>query len=185
MAHRRRRSALRPPFLLRYCFGFRSFAGSIKGRPIPRKKLGFAALACLFLCIALISCGYDLRMGELAPTRMLFDGRCPLCRREATWLRRRDKHSRILFEDFTDPAFDFDSLGVSIDQLNATMHGVLPDGTVVRGMDALRAFYRAVGYGWLTAPTGWPIVRYLFDGFYWIWAKLRVKHGTCADTTCS
>jgi predicted DCC family thiol-disulfide oxidoreductase YuxK len=115
---------------------------------------------------------------------MLFDGLCPICRREVAWLQRRDKDGRISFEDFTDPAFDFASLNISIDTLNATMHAVLSDGSVVHGMDALRAFYSAVGYGRWVAPTGWPVIRYLFDGFYWVWAKLRVKHGTCTDTTC-
>ena len=90
----------------------------------------------------------------------------------------------MAFEDFTDPAFDFKTLGLSIDQLNATMHGLLPDGRMVQGMEALRAFYRAVGLGWLLAPTGWPVLRHLFDGLYWIWARLRVKHGPCTDETC-
>ncbi|MDX1565994.1 MAG: DUF393 domain-containing protein, partial [Phycisphaeraceae bacterium] len=112
---------------------------------------------------------------------MFYDGRCPLCRREANWLRRRDRRGRMAFEDFTDPAFDFKTLGLSIDQLNATMHGLLPDGRMVQGMEALRAFYRAVGLGWLLAPTGWPVLRHLFDGLYWIWARLRVKHGPCTD----
>jgi hypothetical protein len=44
------------------------------------------------------------------------------------------------------------------------MHGVFPDGRIVRKVEAFRQAYRAVGLGWLLAPTGWPLLRQVFDG---------------------
>lgn len=38
--------------------------------------------------------------------RLLYDGECPFCRREVQWLRRRDRHGRLEFEDITLPDFD-------------------------------------------------------------------------------
>ena len=103
--------------------------------------------------------------------RMLYDGACPACRREVAMLRRRDAEGRILFEDITAKSFDPAAYGLTPEQVMAAMHGVLPDGTVVRGMEVIRRLYQAIGLGWLLAPTGWPVLRWIFDGLYWVWAN--------------
>jgi predicted DCC family thiol-disulfide oxidoreductase YuxK len=59
----------------------------------------------------------------------------------------------------------------------ARLHGIEADGRVVEGMAAMRGAWRAVGLGWLIAPTGWPLVRYLFDGMYLVFARYRVPLG--------
>ncbi len=40
-------------------------------------------------------------------------------------------------------------------------------------MSVFRATYKAVGLGWLLAPTGWPVLKPLFDGLYRLFAKYR------------
>ena len=55
------------------------------------------------------------------------------------------------------------------------IHGVLPDGTVVTRMEVFRRAYRAVGWGWLLAPTGWPVLKPIFDWGYEQFAKRRKK----------
>lgn len=105
--------------------------------------------------------------------RMLHDGACPLCSREVRFLRKRDKRDRIVFEDIADPAFDPTKYGLTAADVEGKMHGVLPDGTVVTGVEVFRRAYRAIGYGWLVAPTGWPVLRWVFDGLYWCFAKIR------------
>ncbi len=69
------------------------------------------------------------------------------------------------------------------------IHGVFPDGRIVRKVEAFRQAYRAVGLGWLLAPTGWPVLRWVFDGLYALFARYRVSvgrifGGSCTTGTC-
>ena len=80
-------------------------------------------------------------------------------------VERRDAKGLILPEDISDPAFDPARYGLTAEQVRTVLHVVLPDGRVLRAMDAVRV-YHAVGLGWLVAPTGWPGVRWLADGSY-------------------
>ncbi len=57
------------------------------------------------------------------------------------------------------------------------LHVRTPDGRVVCAMEAVRAAYRAVGLGWLVAPTGWPGLRPVFDRLYAAFARNRLTWG--------
>lgn len=108
--------------------------------------------------------------------KALIDAECPLCRREAAFLRRLDRGRGLLaLEDISAREFDAGSYGVSLDRLMGTIHGVLPDGRLVTGMEVFRRAYGAVGWGWLLAPTGWPGLRWAFDRFYAIFAQRRLS----------
>jgi predicted DCC family thiol-disulfide oxidoreductase YuxK len=107
------------------------------------------------------------------PIRMLFDGLCPLCSREASLLRRLDRHGRIEFEDIAAPTFDPARYGLTMEQVIASMHAVLPDGSVVRGVDVFARLYRAIGWRWLAAVLEFRPTRPLFDLGYRLFAKLR------------
>jgi predicted DCC family thiol-disulfide oxidoreductase YuxK len=122
--------------------------------------------------------------------RLLFDGACPLCRREAAALRRLDRgRGRIRFEDISDPAFDPTAYGLRADEVKARIHGVLPDGRVVEGVEVFRRAYGAVGLGWLLGPTRWPGLRQLADAAYRSFARNRLRltgrAGTCDAAACS
>ncbi len=70
------------------------------------------------------------------------------------------------------------------------MHGVFPDGRVVRRVAAFREAYRAVGLGWLLAPTGWPGLRWIADRAYGLFARNRIRIGRlfgreCPDDACA
>jgi predicted DCC family thiol-disulfide oxidoreductase YuxK len=108
--------------------------------------------------------------------KVLIDGACPLCRREADFWRRLDRgRGRIALEDITSPGFDPAENSLTRAQAMEQIHGVLPSGTVVRGMEVFRRAYEAVGRGWLVAPTAWPILRPLFDRGYKWFARNRLK----------
>ena len=98
-----------------------------------------------------------------AQLKLLYDGQCSLCRGAMEGLKRRDAKGLIVPEDISDPAFDPARYGLTAEQVRTAMHVVLPDGRVLRAMDAVRAAYHAVGLGWLVAPTGWPGIRWLAD----------------------
>jgi predicted DCC family thiol-disulfide oxidoreductase YuxK len=52
---------------------------------------------------------------------------------------------------------------------------VLPDGTVIEGMEVFRRAYAAVGLGWVLAPSRWPILGRGFDAAYRWFARNRLR----------
>lgn len=122
--------------------------------------------------------------------QVFFDGDCPLCRREIDVLRRRDAgRGRIAFEDITTPGFDASKHGFEMAALMGRIHGVLPDGSVVDGVEVFRRLYAAVGLGWILAPTRWPVLRPLADAIYRWFARNRMRitgrsEPACAEGRC-
>lgn len=107
---------------------------------------------------------------------LLIDGLCPLCAHEARMLRRLDRgRGRVAIVDIAEPGFDPDGYGATMDEVMGRMHGVRPDGSLVTGMEAFRLAYRAVGLGWLLAPTAWPVLRPAFDALYRWFARNRYR----------
>ena len=99
----------------------------------------------------------------------LYDGACPLCAGEVDRLRRRDAGGALDLVDITAPSFDAARYGRTLDELMTRMHAVDGQGRTLMAMDAVRAAYRAVGLGWLVAPTAWPVLKPVFDSLYaWI-----------------
>ncbi len=120
---------------------------------------------------------------EACEIRVLYDGACPLCRREIRTLERLDRgRGRVDFEDISQPAFDPAAYGLDAEQVMARIHGVLPDGRVVEGLEVFRRVYAAVGLGWLMAPTRWPLLRDVSEAGYRIFARNRLRWtGRAAD----
>ena len=108
--------------------------------------------------------------------RILFDAECPLCQREGRLLERLDGgRGRISLEDISAPAFDASRYGLDPADLEARLHGVLPDGTIVQGVEVLARAYEAVGWGWFVAPARWPGFRWLLDRAYLWFARNRLR----------
>jgi predicted DCC family thiol-disulfide oxidoreductase YuxK len=121
--------------------------------------------------------------------RILYDGECPLCSREIRFLERRDRErGRIQLEDISRADFDPATYGLDARQVMARIHGVLPDGSVVEGVEVFRRAYPTVGLGWLLAPTRWPVLRRLADWAYRVFARNRLRwtgrEKTCEDGRC-
>lgn len=118
---------------------------------------------------------------------MLYDGHCPLCSREVRVLRRKDKHQRLSFIDITSGDFDPAQFGITLAQAHARMHAQLPDGRIITGMQAFREIYRTLGIGWIMAPTGWPILRPIFDLLYAGFARVRprLSRRRCDGPACA
>ena len=116
--------------------------------------------------------------------KLLYDGECPFCRREVEWLRRRDREGHLALEDIADPGFDPAQYGLTREEVVGVLHGILPDGRVVRRVEAIRQAYQAVGLGWLVAPTRWPVVRWVLDGMYGIFARNRIRWGRLLGRRC-
>lgn len=107
---------------------------------------------------------------------LLYDGECPLCLREVNFLRGKDRGRGLVnFVDITQPDYDPQHHGgVSFGEAMARIHGVRPDGTVVKNVAVFREVYQVLGIGWLYAPTAWPLVGPLVDRMYDFWADRRL-----------
>lgn len=111
------------------------------------------------------------------PFKLLYDGQCPFCRAEVRWLQKWSRKGRLLFEDIAAPMFDPGRYGLTEQEVMGVIHGVFPDGRVLRKLDAIRQAYRLIGLGWLVAPTDWPGLRWLSDRLYMLFARNRVWLG--------
>ena len=123
------------------------------------------------------------------PLTLLFDGACPLCRREVETLRSRDQgNGRICFVDIDAPDYDPAAHGgISYREAMGRIHAIGADGGVIVDVAAFREAYGLVGLGWLYAPTTWPWLKPMVDGIYGHWAAWRLKLTGRADleTLCA
>jgi predicted DCC family thiol-disulfide oxidoreductase YuxK len=124
------------------------------------------------------------------PFTLLFDSECPFCKLEVEWLQRRDRRGLLRAIDIAAPDFDAAHFGLTKERVHARLHGIAADGTVVEGMPAIRAAWRAAGLGWVMAPTGWPVLRWICDLGYVVFARYRVTLGRlfgrkCASGSCT
>jgi predicted DCC family thiol-disulfide oxidoreductase YuxK len=117
--------------------------------------------------------------------KLLYDGDCPFCRREVAWLRRHDRHRRLALEDISAVGFDPAWYGLSWAEVRGVLHGILPDGRVVRRVEAIREAYRAIGLGWLMAPTRLPVVSWFLDRAYDAFARNRTWLGGILEPSCT
>jgi predicted DCC family thiol-disulfide oxidoreductase YuxK/uncharacterized protein YbjT (DUF2867 family) len=115
---------------------------------------------------------------------LLYDGGCPVCALEMRKLRQRDAHKRLAFVDITTADFNPARYGATLADMMARMHAVRSDGALLTGMDAIRAVYSAIGFGWLLAPTRWPIVRPLADRGYAWFARNRMRLSRWVGLQC-
>ena len=113
-----------------------------------------------------------------------------MCRREVQWLQRRNRDGHLVFEDISATDFDPSRYGVTREEVMGVMHGVFPDGRIVRKVEVFRQAYRAIGLDWLIAPTGWPGLRWISDQAYRWFARHRLSVGrflgrdTCETGAC-
>ncbi len=116
--------------------------------------------------------------------KLLYDGECPFCMVEVRWMTKLNKKHRLAFENIAAPEFDPTVYGATFEEVMGTIHGVFPDGTKTVGVETFRQSYKALGIGWLLAPTGWPILKPIFDWFYVVFARGRVRWGKRFGRNC-
>ena len=87
---------------------------------------------------------------------VFYDGECPLCLREIKLLRFFDRKNRIQFTDIAAPDFNAAVYEKTPAQFMDEIHGRLPDGQWIIGVEVFRQLYAAVGLGLLVWPTRLP-----------------------------
>ena len=107
------------------------------------------------------------------PLKIFYDASCPVCALEMDHIRARDSGGRLDLVDMSAPGFDASCHGLALADLDAEIHAVRPDGSVLRGMPVLRLAYDAARLGWLLRPTGVAPLRPVFDAAYRLFARHR------------
>ena len=111
-----------------------------------------------------------------ADLTLLFDGGCPLCLREVSFLSRRDRDGRLAFVDIDASHYDPGlHQGVSYREAMGRIHAIKGDGTILRDVAVFREAYRLIGLSWIYAPTRWPLIGRLVDWAYRAWASWRLQ----------
>ncbi|HEY9640265.1 MAG TPA: DUF393 domain-containing protein [Coleofasciculaceae cyanobacterium] len=108
--------------------------------------------------------------------KLLYDGECPLCLREVNFLTRRDAgRGLVSFVDIAADDYDPEANGgIDFETAMGRIHAVLPDGTVLKNVAVFRQVYEVLGMGWIYALTRLPILGFLADALYGIWANWRL-----------
>ena len=106
----------------------------------------------------------------------LYDGGCPLCKRETDFLKARDKFGNIKFVDINSDDYDPTNYqNISYKKAMSNLHGILHNGNLIQGLDVLAYAYQLVGLGWVYFPIKIPIISNFLKIFYSFWAKYRLK----------
>ena len=117
---------------------------------------------------------------------VFFDGECPLCVREIKMLQRMDRKKRIVFTDIADSAFEPSDVGRDIKTLMAEIHGRIPSGELITGVEVFRRLYAAVGLAPLVALTRLPVISHGLELGYRVFARNRLRFtGRCDRDSCS
>jgi len=106
---------------------------------------------------------------------VFYDGDCPLCLREINALRRMDRRGRIRFTNIAASSFRPGDFGIEMVDFMSEIHGRLPDGTWIRGVEVFRQLYTAVGWAGVVGLTRLPVVSGLLDRLYKVFARNRLR----------
>ncbi len=106
---------------------------------------------------------------------LLFDGGCPLCQREITFIQSKDNSNCILFVDIDSPDYNPDLFkGISYREAMGQVHAIKATGEVLIGVRVFLEAYRLIGLGWIYIPTTWPLLGPFVDQIYALWARFRL-----------
>ena len=100
------------------------------------------------------------------PLTIYYDASCRLCDGEMRNLMLRNTEGRMVFVDASAAGFISPIANTTQADLLSMIHAVRADGEVIRGVEVFRQAYGAIGMGWLTAPTAWPVLRQWADRAY-------------------
>ena len=106
----------------------------------------------------------------------LFDGGCPLCLRETKFLKKKDVSNKINFVDINNDNYNpLLYQDITYTEAMSTLHGILENGDIIKGLDVLAYAYKLIGLGWVYYPLKIKFLSPLLRLFYQYWAKYRLK----------
>ena len=113
---------------------------------------------------------------NLVKLTILFDGGCPLCKREVHFLQSRAQKGYLSFIDINSSDFSLDfKYGISNKQAMERIHAFKSDGSVIMDIKVFQEAYSLIGLGWIYAPTKFAILDKFIEFIYGLCAKYRLK----------
>jgi len=111
------------------------------------------------------------------PLRVLYDGACSICSSAVDGYACRKGGEKLILVDVSADDFDPESYGLSTYEVLHQIHAIDSEGTLYRGVEALRAIWWAFPpgswYGLLGRVLGFAPIRPLARLGYWIFARIR------------
>jgi DCC1-like thiol-disulfide oxidoreductase len=83
-------------------------------------------------------------MKSLKPFTLFYDGACPLCLAEITYLKSRNQAGLLSFVDINSASYDPQKVGVSCKEALAKMYGQVEGETPINGVAVFAEAYRRV-----------------------------------------
>ena len=106
---------------------------------------------------------------------MLFDGDCPLCLREINFLKSLNSSGHLGFVDISSNSYKPEEYsGITYRMAMSRMHALKANGDLLLDLDVFREAYKLVGFGWIYAPSRWPVFSIFLDGIYLMWIRIRL-----------
>ena len=110
---------------------------------------------------------------ELPPLTVLYDGACPLCRREIGVYRGLRPNTPVCFADVSDAALALPP-GTTREQLLARFHVRGRDGQLLSGAQAFLALWAVLpGWRWLAMAGRLPGAAWVMERTYRLFLHLR------------
>lgn len=107
------------------------------------------------------------------PLTVLYDGACPLCRREIDVYRDLQASTPVCFADVSDAAQSLPP-GTSREQLLARFHVRTADGRLLSGAQAFLALWSALpGWRWLARVGRLPGAAWAMERVYRLFLRVR------------
>ncbi len=107
------------------------------------------------------------------PLTVLYDGACPLCRREISLYRGLLPSTPVCFADISDPALPLPG-GTTRQQLLARFHVRASDGRLLSGAQAFLALWAVLpGWRWLAGVGRLPGAAWVMEGLYRVFLRWR------------
>jgi predicted DCC family thiol-disulfide oxidoreductase YuxK len=112
-------------------------------------------------------------VNETPPLTVLYDGACPLCRREIGVYRGLRPNTPVCFADVSDTALPLPG-GTTREQLMARFHVRQADGRLLSGAQAFLALWAALpGWRWLARVGRVPGVAWMMERVYQLFLRVR------------
>ena len=112
-------------------------------------------------------------VNETPPLTVLYDGACPLCRREIGVYRGLRPNTPVCFADVSDTALPLPG-GTTREQLMARFHVRQADGRLLSGAQAFLALWAALpGWRWLARVGRLPGMAWMMEHVYRLFLRVR------------
>ena len=104
---------------------------------------------------------------------IFYDGFCPLCVAEMKQLAELDRDSKLLLVDIHSAGFVQRYPHIDPAAADRLLHGQLSNGRLIYGLDVTHQAWRLVGRKPWIAVLRWPVIRWIADAAYRVFARYR------------